>query len=75
MQVVRFHDLRHGYATHLAAGGVPLRTIQEFMGHADLSTTQIYAHYAPDEHEIELVNQALEHTITDAGDRAGEANR
>jgi integrase len=59
VQVVRFHDLRHGYATHLAAGGVPLRTIQEFMGHADLSTTQIYAHYAPDEHEIELVNNAL----------------
>jgi len=44
--VIRFHDLRHTFATQLAASGVPLRALQEFLGHPDLKTTQIYAHYA-----------------------------
>ena len=53
------HELRHTFATTLAAAGVPLRTIQEYLGHADLKTTQIYAHYAPSKHEVEIVNDAF----------------
>ena len=48
---VRSHDLRHTFATRLAARGVSLRTIQEYLAHADLKTTQIYAHFAPSEGE------------------------
>jgi integrase len=59
VRVVRFHDLRHTFATRLAASGQPLRTIQEFLGHADSKTTQIYAHYAPSEHEVQIVNEAF----------------
>jgi integrase len=56
---IRFHDLRHTFATRLAASGQPMRTIQEFLGHADSKTTQIYAHYAPSAHEVEMVNAAF----------------
>jgi integrase len=56
---VRFHDLRHTFATRLAATGQPLRTIQEFLGHADGKTTERYAHYAPSEHEVRIVNEAF----------------
>ena len=57
---VRFHDLRHTFATRLAASGESLRTIQEFLGHADAKTTQIYSHYAPSEQEVAMVNRAFE---------------
>ena len=68
---VRFHDLRHTFATHLAASGTPIRTIQEFLGHADSKTTQIYAHYAPSPQEVSLVDAAFS-CITQPGEQIGE---
>lgn len=49
----------------MAAAGVPMRTLQEWMGHRDFKTTLIYADYAPGAHEVDLVNGAFASAETD----------
>ena len=56
---VRFHDLRHTFGTRAAAAGVPMRTLQEWMGHRDIKTTLIYADYAPSDQEAAMIEAAF----------------
>lgn len=56
------HILRHSFATHLAAAGVPLHQIQAYLGHAHIETTMVYAHLTPINHQqaIELIDALIE---------------
>lgn len=55
----RFHDLRHTFGTSMARAGEPVTTIQAWLGHSDLKTTQRYMHYAPAADEAERVERAF----------------
>ena len=64
---VVFHDLRHTFGTMMAAAGVPLRTLQGWMGHADIKTTAIYMHFAPAEEEVQTANRVFPQPGGDIG--------
>jgi integrase len=58
LRPLRFHDLRHTFGTRMI-GKADIRRVQEWMGHADITTTMRYLHYAPRSEDAELVAEAF----------------
>ena len=74
---LRFHDLRHTFASHLIMAGVDMRTVQELLGHHSLTMTMRYAHLAPD-HRMRAIktldNAYRTDTKTAQWEKSGESN-
>jgi integrase len=71
--LLKFHELRHTFGTQMAAHGVPMRTLQEWMGHRDIKTTERYVHYAPKTRDSQIVSAAFSLDAAPSGGAPSEA--
>lgn len=71
---LRFHDLRHSCASLLYANGIDIKTIQELMGHAHLTTTVMYTHTLIDRKAVALTQMHNQLMIPAEGNEVNSIN-
>jgi integrase len=67
VETITCHGLRHTFGVQCARDGVPMRTLQQWMGHKRISTTERYARFARDQREVEMIERAfasLSHSLS-----------
>ena len=64
---LRFHDLRHAFATQLSAGGVPFKEITALLGQSSPGETERYVHRLPDQTLAQRARTAIDHAFPGAG--------
>ena len=72
---ITFHSLRHTYGTRMASVGTPMRTLQEWMGHCTVQTTEIYADYLPDETVGRTLTNRAFGSSTDSATKVSKTER
>jgi integrase len=72
----RFHDLRHSFASRMVQRGVPLKAIQELLGHSEIKTTMRYAHLAPSDLQkaVSALSRVASAPVAQAKPRASRRN-
>ena len=73
---LKFHCLRHSFASHLVMAGVDIRTVQELLGHKDIKMTMIYAHLSPGHMAaaVEKLTRRVTHASPNRNDALGNSS-
>ena len=75
LRPIGWHKLRHTFASHLAEAGVPIKAIQELLGHSNIQTTMRYAHLSPSVHKDAISKLESDTFTVNLGQQVGNTSK